>query len=307
MSYPKDFTTTYTINGRKYTVTAPALFDSNTNELIPDKELDDRAAEMARQKYRKDMGLVTPEELKQYRAKVGLSQRNFAELTGLSPNTIALYEAGAFPTPANNKLLKSLINNDQILNQYLSDDSTRYSDELIAKINAYLANDDTVIDSQRKKPKYTAVQLANWIRAENYFEREIDPNIDPLTQMKVIKLLYIAYGRYLVATHNKLFSSPIVHMQYGPVVTEVHDHFNGLAELDHSEPSPRVIADYNAVSNDHEICNLLNCVNHDYINYNASRLSKQTHHPGSPWNLTPDKMVIKDQLIFDAFSHGKEE
>lgn len=100
MTYQKELTTVYTINGREYTVIAPALFDSVTNELIPDKKLDDQAAEKARQ---------------QYRAKVRLSQRNLAELTGLSPNTIALYEAGAFPTTANNKLLGSLVNNDQVL------------------------------------------------------------------------------------------------------------------------------------------------------------------------------------------------
>lgn len=34
---------------------------------------------------------------------------NLAELTGLSPNTIALYEAGVFPTKANSRLLKSFI------------------------------------------------------------------------------------------------------------------------------------------------------------------------------------------------------
>ncbi|MBD8088107.1 helix-turn-helix domain-containing protein [Limosilactobacillus sp. c11Ua_112_M] len=115
MAYQKNFTTTYTINGYEYTVTAPALFDSNTNELIPDKELDDQAAEIARQQYRDEIGLLSPQELKQYRAKVGLSQRNLAELTGLSPNTIALYEAGAFPTKANNRLLKSLIANGNIV------------------------------------------------------------------------------------------------------------------------------------------------------------------------------------------------
>ncbi len=111
MIYEKDFTTTYTINGHEYTVTAPALFDSNTNELIPDKKLDDKATEIARQQYRNDMGLVTPKDLKEYRAKLGISQRKLAESTGLSPNNIALYESGAFPTTANNKLLKSLINN----------------------------------------------------------------------------------------------------------------------------------------------------------------------------------------------------
>lgn len=74
MIYKKDFTTTYTINGHEYT--APALFDSNTNELIPDKKLDDKATEIARQQYRNDMGLVTPKALKEYRAKLGISQKN---------------------------------------------------------------------------------------------------------------------------------------------------------------------------------------------------------------------------------------
>lgn len=41
MVYKKDFTTTYTINGHEYSITSPALFDSNTNELIPNNELDD--------------------------------------------------------------------------------------------------------------------------------------------------------------------------------------------------------------------------------------------------------------------------
>lgn len=95
MVYQKNFTTTYTINGHEYTVTAPALFDSNTNKLIPDKELDDQAAEIARQQYRNDMGLLSPQDLKQYRAKVGLSQRNLAELTGLSPNTISALRSGS--------------------------------------------------------------------------------------------------------------------------------------------------------------------------------------------------------------------
>lgn len=95
MVYQKNFTTTYTINGHEYTVTAPALFDSNTNKLIPDKELDDQAAEIARQQYRNDMGLLSPQNLKQYRAKVGLSQRNLAELTGLSPNTIGALRSGS--------------------------------------------------------------------------------------------------------------------------------------------------------------------------------------------------------------------
>lgn len=41
----------------------------------------------------------------------------------------------------------------------------------------------------------------------NWFSREFDININPITQIKVIKLLYFVYGRYLVAMPNKLFFS----------------------------------------------------------------------------------------------------
>ena len=109
MVYQKDFTTTYYINGHHYTVKAPALFDSKTNELIPDNVLDDQATEIARQKYRDEMGLLSPKVIKQYRTKHSLTQFDLAKLTGLSKNTIALYEAGAFPTKADNKAIKSII------------------------------------------------------------------------------------------------------------------------------------------------------------------------------------------------------
>ena len=307
MAYQKDFTTIYTINGHKYTVTAPALFDSKTNELIPDKALDDQAAEIARQKYRDEMGLLSPKEIKQYRAKVGLTQRNLAELTGLSPNTIALYEAGAFPTKANNRLLKALIKSDNVLEQYISDEKNKYSDELIAKVNSYLNHSDSVVESQPEQPKFTAVQLANWFRVENYFEQDNDLNVDPLTQMKANKLLYYAYGRFLAKTRSRLFSSPIIHLQYGPVITEVHKKFNGKRVLDIDKPDKVAMNDYNLVSKDGEIADLLDKVNDDYINYNAARLSKRTHRSGSPWDLTPDREIIKDQLIFDSFNRGVEE
>lgn len=307
MTYQKDFTTIYTINGHEYKVTAPALFDSKTNELVPDKKLDDRATKIARQKYRDDVGLIGPDDLRNYREKVGLSQRNLAELTGLSPNTIALYEAGDFPTTANNRILKSLINNDDVLKQYMADNASHYSSNLIAKVDNYLNRRGGIVGRPKEAPKFTAVQLANWFRVENFFENELDKNIEPITQMKVIKLLYFAYGRYLAATGNKLFSSPIIHLQYGPVVTEVHEKFKGKTFLDSQKPDDAAMRDFNDVSQDSEVSELLSQVNHDYINYNAARLSKQTHRPGSPWSRTPDKAVIKDQVIYDVFKHGLDE
>lgn len=114
MTYQKDYTTTYTINGREYEITAPALFcsdTSDTDEIISDVELDDQAAEIARQKYRDDMGLIGPDELKAYRKKTGLTQQELADLVGISHNVITLYKAGAFPTQENNRRLKAVMGN----------------------------------------------------------------------------------------------------------------------------------------------------------------------------------------------------
>ncbi|MGZ1214409.1 toxin-antitoxin system, antitoxin component, Xre domain protein, partial [Lactobacillus delbrueckii subsp. bulgaricus] len=97
-------------------------------------------------------------------------------------------------------MLKYLINDDELLRQYIMDDTNNYSNDLVAKVKAYLQQEDIVVIDQSFQPKFTAVQLANWLRVENYFGRELDENVEPLTQMKLIKLLYFAYGRYLVKT-----------------------------------------------------------------------------------------------------------
>ncbi len=75
-TYVKDYTNTFLIHGHEYSVTAPARFDSETHELVEDSELDDQAVEIANAMYRQEMSLVSPMDIKKYRAKIGLSQRN---------------------------------------------------------------------------------------------------------------------------------------------------------------------------------------------------------------------------------------
>lgn len=306
MSYEQDCTTIYTINGRKYQVTAPALFDSKTNKQIPDDKLDDNAIKIARQMYRDDMGLISPEDLKKYRSKVGISQRDLAEITGLSPNTIALYEAGEFPTVANNRMLKSLFNNDDILKEYFRENENQYSDSVKEKIRAYLSGTKINLKTSSDQPKFKAVQLANWFRVNNYFARKFDYNVDPITQMQVVKLLYFAYGRFLAKNNKRLFSSSILHLQYGPVVEEVHQRFRGMVVLDPDKPDKQAFEDYNLVSSDVEISNLLQKIDEDYSDYTASGLSRITHRAGSPWSMTEKGKPIEDQLIFDQFTRTEE-
>lgn len=140
MSYIKDFTTTYYFGDKKYKITAPARFDEKTNQPIYDAELDEQATEMARNAYRADTGIIYPGEIKEFRDAAKLSQSDLATLTGITVSTIALYEAGAFPIPEHNELLKNLTSNDAFLKQIITDNSKNLPSELVSKILDYLHN-----------------------------------------------------------------------------------------------------------------------------------------------------------------------
>lgn len=121
MSYIANYTNTYDIRGHEIEITAPARFDDQTHEVIPDLELDDQAAKLALEKFRKIYGVVSPEKMKNLRKKWNLSQRKFAKVLGWSPSTVALYETGAIPNVSNNRLLKILIKDDKVMKELIED------------------------------------------------------------------------------------------------------------------------------------------------------------------------------------------
>ena len=107
-TYVKDYTNTFEIKGETIEVTAPARFDSKTNKIIDDMELDNRAIKMAQNKYRKKYNVIVPNDIKALRKKWNLTQKQLANVIGWSPLTITLYEVGEIPTKSNNRLLKVL-------------------------------------------------------------------------------------------------------------------------------------------------------------------------------------------------------
>lgn len=121
MSYIANYTNTYDIRGHEIEITAPARFDDQTHEVIPDLKLDDQAAKLALEKFRQIYGVVSPEKMKNLRKKWNLSQRKFAKVLGWSPSTVALYETGAILNVSNNRLLKISIKDDKVMKEFIED------------------------------------------------------------------------------------------------------------------------------------------------------------------------------------------
>lgn len=120
-TYVKNYTNYYDVRGVEIKVTAPARFNAKTNKIITDMELDNQAVKIAQDKYRKMFDYVSPDDIKKLRKQWNLTQKEFAAIIGWSPSTIALYEVGEIPTTSNNRLLKILIKDSHVMEEFIEE------------------------------------------------------------------------------------------------------------------------------------------------------------------------------------------
>lgn len=130
--------------------------------------------------------------------------------------------------------------------------------------------------------KIDVLKIVNWFRVKNNADiRENPENVDELTQMKVMKLLYYVQGVYLAINGERAFDNEILAWKYGPVVKEVHDKYRGrksiLGTISYDD-----LNDYDLVDNDDKLSSVINSVDDAYGDMSAIELMKQTHSE-TPW------------------------
>jgi uncharacterized phage-associated protein len=138
-----------------------------------------------------------------------------------------------------------------------------------------------------------------------------------LTQMQLQKLVYFAYGWYLVITGKRLIDERVEAWQWGPVIPSIYKEFkrfgsSPITELAHEVTFKEGKLRFSAVrlqSDDPEAdalaLQVIKRVWETYGKYSASALSNMTHAPNSPWTKTPEKEIkgtdIPDELIIEYF------
>jgi putative zinc finger/helix-turn-helix YgiT family protein len=88
-----DYTTTIEHDGRSYAVKVPSLElprCRNCGKLV----MVDSANRRISEAFRREAGLLTPEEIRAGRTRCGLDQQTFADLLGISVSTLSRWETG---------------------------------------------------------------------------------------------------------------------------------------------------------------------------------------------------------------------
>lgn len=147
---------------------------------------------------------------------------------------------------------------------------------------------------------YDVFKVVNWLRVRNYADMQTNPNVEELTQMKAMKLLYYLQAATLSITGHRLFDNDLVAWKYGPVVVAVHDKYAGHREIV-GELTDQDRVDYALLQADQPTADILNSIYDVYGHSSAYDLMQQTHQE-KPWQITRRNQVISDQVIKDFYS-----
>ena len=123
----------------------------------------------------------------------------------------------------------------------------------------------------------------------NYFIKKSLDSGELLTNMKLVKLVYIAHGWYLGLTNEPLISEGAEAWKHGPVVPTVYYNFRTyggqpITQLA-SNTTPSGQVSYFPLS-EPKLSEFLDRIWDVYSHYSAVELSAMTHQESSPWYET---------------------
>lgn len=155
------------------------------------------------------------------------------------------------------------------------------------------------------KNTYTPQQVANFFLDKSEVEGL------PMTQLKLLKLVYIAYGWVLALTDEKLFGEPIEAWQHGPVVESLYHEFKHFKKAPITGRSEDVDLDSWEVvqpripEDDHDTVGILNKVWVAYRHFQAWDLRNKTHEKDGPWDRVyvagEHGITLKDEDICEHY------
>ena len=121
--------------------------------------------------------------------------------------------------------------------------------------------------------------MYNPIDISNYFVHKYGAPENDITPMKLVKLVYIAYGWHLGITGKELFSENIEAWKYGPVIPSIYNHYKKWGR----NPIGKIKDFSDFLPND--VKSFLDKIWDEYGKYDAIQLSSMTHQKGSPWYI----------------------
>lgn len=224
---------TYIVKDIEITFREKNRIDKETGKIVYDPQLEQENDVVLYNLYRKEKGLLLPNEIKAIRELYELSQKNLSKILGWGEKTITRYENGSIQDLGHNKML-NLIKDPIVMNELLI--SSTIKEELGEK--EYNRLKHRIIDMLKIEKHFKIsieeylfigsidnqediFNLCNWI-LNNYDYENMGEKI---THLKLQKLLYYYQGLSCAIYDKPIFNNTIEAWVHGPVVKEVYEKY----------------------------------------------------------------------------------
>jgi len=128
--------------------------------------------------------------------------------------------------------------------------------------------------------------MENPLAIANYFIKKSLDTGEPITPMKLVKLVYLAHGWYLGLTGEPLISEGTQAWKYGPVIPSVYEEFKSYGGNPVTELA-WLVSDsgqtYKYPLTEPNLTVFLDKIWEVYRQFSATDLSDLTHQENSPW------------------------
>lgn len=182
-------------------------------------------------------------------------------------------------------------------------DSIVEKDSFFDGYQVYEKIDDFLLELLKDK-EITALDIAKLLLS-----------IQPMSNLKLQKMIYLVYADYLMQTQKKLFEDKIIAYQFGPVVEEVYryykEHGREKIQVDDDQQielkeitMPMTLAKILQSDDEKQVLLSVRKTIQRFGDKSASELVSITHRKGSPWDRVSRQRnsEITDELILKYHS-----
>ncbi len=287
------------------------VIDPYTKEEIFDRNIELENDLRLYDIYKKQVNLLTSEEIKAIRKKYEMNQKEFALAIGLGEITIHQFENGSIQTDFVDSIIR-LSEDPDIMYNFLNKNQYNFSEEEYLKFlnKVYLLknlkehkiahfnlNEVGNLDFRTEDVLSVANQLIvkynNRVDqlSEKYDIEDVCSVAEYITPLKLQKLLYYIQGLSARVYGKPAFNNHIYAWSYGPVISDVYHVYKGRNLITTPNDNIKISEGLNKI---------IDIVISSYGQIEAEKLIDLTHQE-EPWINTPKDHIIDFDLIKKYF------
>lgn len=196
---------------------------SECGEEMVQLRTDDDPLDEAYREYRRRKGMVQPEQIREFRQNLGLTQKELSDLLGIGVASLSRYENGALQEPAHDQVLKFGMDTSNLLKLIAEKPNVlkeKKREELVQQIRQGKESQSLVNLIYERYGGYGAsifsgfqtLHVEKFIEAIRYFCFQ-----ERTYKTKLMKLLFYVDFKYYKEYARSITGCQYAHLPYGPV------------------------------------------------------------------------------------------